>query len=64
MKTKTIIHRRKPGLFGYMYPPTVCGRGTGGDGNWNATNRDEKVTCGRCKLLAKFAAKRAKKGKR
>jgi hypothetical protein len=33
---------------------TLCGRG------FDRTNKDKKVTCGRCNLLAKFAAKRAK----
>jgi hypothetical protein len=37
------------------YSSTVCGKG------YVRTNKDAKVTCGRCKLLAKFAAKRAKK---
>jgi hypothetical protein len=37
---------------------TRCGKGL------KRTTKKEKVTCGRCKLLAKFAAKRAKnKGK-
>lgn len=31
-----------------------CGKGE------TRTTKPEKVTCGRCKLLAKFAAKRAK----
>lgn len=38
-------------------PATRCGRGF-----LQRTRVVKNVTCGRCKLLAKFAAKRAKKG--
>lgn len=37
---------------------SLCGRGHA------RTIKSERVTCGRCKLLAKFAAKREKKGRK
>lgn len=51
-KPKLVVHRWEPPVG------TLCGKGI------LRTNKDSKVTCGRCKLLAKFAAKRAKKGTR
>jgi hypothetical protein len=58
MKEK--IHKWKPGTGrGGVAVSPECGRGVG-----QVTRRNASVTCGRCKLLAKFAAKRAaKKGK-
>jgi hypothetical protein len=52
------VHKEKK-LVATPYSGPLCGRGVG-----RMTKRNSQVTCGRCKLLAKFAAKRAKnKGK-